>query len=255
MTARPRRRSVARSWKLLQSFRLEQRDPDRFYDLLSQDAVALLGERIPVDGVVAIDVGGGAGYLTRALRAGGARCLLVDDDIAELSWRGPPTEGSVLADARSLPLVSGSVDLVVSSNVLEHVAEPYEVIDEMARALRVDGHMWISFTNWYGPWGGHETSPWHYLGGDRARRHYASKAGHAPKNVFGESLFPLHVGEVLRYLSAHRLLDVVDARPRYLPEVARGLVRVPLVRELATWNLEVLARKRRLRPDLKGCRA
>lgn len=255
MTAQPRRRSVARSWELLRSFRLEQRDPDRFYDLLSQDAVALLAGSIPIDGVVAVDVGGGAGYLTRALRAGGARCLLVDADLSELSWRGPPLVGSVLADARCLPLVSGSVDLVVSSNVLEHVAQPYDVIDEMARALRVDGHMWLSFTNWYGPWGGHETSPWHYFGGDRARRRYISKTGHAPKNVFGESLFPLHVGEVLGYLSAHPLLDVVDARPRYLPEVARGLVRVPLVRELATWNLEVLARKRSLLPDLKRCRA
>ncbi len=255
VTAPPRRRSVARSFELLWSFRFEQRDPDRFYDLLSRDAVALLAQRIPLEGILAVDVGAGAGYLTRALRAGGARCLPVDADLAELSWRGPPPAGAVLADARCLPLAPGSADLVVSSNVLEHVADPYGVIEEMARVLRANGHMWLSFTNWYGPWGGHETSPWHYLGGDRARRHYVSRTGHAPKNVFGQSLFALHVGEVLGYLSAHPLLDVVDARPRYLPEVARALVRVPLVREVATWNLEILARKRSLRADLERCRA
>ncbi len=237
-------RSIARSWRLIRGFRLEQRDPDAFYDLLSADAVAMLGKNVRLAGALTLDVGGGAGYLTRALRRAGARCLLVDGDTGELSWRGPPAEGSVVADARALPVPSEAVDLVVSSNVLEHVPEPFAVVDEMARVLRPGGHLWLSFTNWYGPWGGHETSPWHYLGGGRARRRYAARTGRDPKNVFGESLFALHVGGTLRRLARHPGLDVVDARPRYLPEAARGLVRVPALREVLTWNLEVLARKR-----------
>ncbi|HTX63770.1 MAG TPA: class I SAM-dependent methyltransferase [Acidimicrobiales bacterium] len=237
-------RSVARSWRLLRAFRLEQRDPDTFYDLLSADAVALLGRAVRLSGAVALDVGGGAGYLTRALRDVGARCVLVDADAGELSWRGPPAAGSVVADARALPVPSGAVDVVVSSNVLEHVSGPLAVVDEMARVLRPGGFLWLSFTNWYGPWGGHETSPWHYLGGHLAKRRYAARTGRDPKNVFGESLFPLHVGGMLRRLSRHPLLEVVDARPRYLPEAARGLVRVPVLREVVTWNLEILARRR-----------
>ncbi len=238
-------RSLARSWRLLRGFRLEQRDPDAFYDLLSADAVELLACAVGVADALTLDVGGGAGYLTRALRAAGARCVLVDADAGELSWRGPPPAGSVVADARALPMPSAAVDLVVSSNVLEHVSEPFAVVDEMARVLRPGGHLWLSFTNWYGPWGGHETSPWHYLGGDRARRRYAARTGHDPKNAFGASLFPMHVGGTLRRLARHPLLDVIDARPRYLPEAARGLVRVPALREVLTWNLEVLARRRR----------
>lgn len=241
------RRSVARSLRLLAAFRLEQREPDTFYDLLSADAVALLGRAVPLNGALALDVGGGAGYLTCALRAAGARCVLVDADIEELRWRGPPVTGSVIADAGRLPVQTGAVDLAVSSNVLEHVPEPFAVIDEMARVLRPGGHLWLSFTNWYGPWGGHETSPWHYLGGERARRRYVAHVGHEPKNAFGRSLFPLHVTPTLQRLSAHPLLHVVDARPRYLPEVARSLVRVPWLCEMLTWNLEVLARRRSAR--------
>lgn len=235
---------MGRSLRLLWGFRLEQRDPDAFYDLLSADAVTQLGRAVPLAGARTLDVGGGAGYLTRALRAAGARCVLVDSDLGELSWRGPPVGGSVVADATALPVPPDAVDLVVSSNVLEHVPDALAVVDEMARVVRPGGHLWLSFTNWYGPWGGHETSPWHYLGGERARRRFAERAGRDPKNVYGESLFPLHVGATLRRLRAHPLLSVVDARPRYLPEAARGVVRVPWLREVVTWNLEVLARKR-----------
>ena len=241
-------RAPSRSWRrsvdLLRSFRHEQDDPDHFYELVSKDAADRLSARVPLERALAVDVGGGAGYLTAALRTAGADCYLVDADPAELSWRGGALPGSVLGDGRRLPLRSGSVDLVVSSNVLEHVDHPHELVDEMARVLRAGGHLWLSFTNWYGPWGGHETSPWHYLGGERARRRYVRRTGHAPKNSFGENLFVVHVGGVLRHLRAHPLLELVDARPRYMPDAARGIVRVPVVRELLTWNLEVLARRR-----------
>jgi len=237
-------RTFGRSVRLLRGFRDEQRDPDAFYDHLSADAVAQLTPVVRLAGALVLDVGGGAGYLTRALRDAGARCVLVDADLKELSWRGPPLADCVVADARALPIPPGAADLVVSSNVLEHVSDPFAVVDEMVRVLRPGGHLWISFTNWYGPWGGHETSPFHYFGGARARRRYLRRTGRDPKNVFGESLFPLHVGTTLRRLGDDPLLDVVDARPRYLPECARGLVGVPVLREVLTWNLEVLAVKR-----------
>ena len=244
MSSGASRRSVGRSLRLLRSFRREQQDPDAFYERLSADAVELLGDSLELEDLLTLDVGGGAGYLTRALRAAGARCVLVDADQRELSWRGPPPAGAVVADGRALPVRSNTVDLVMSSNVLEHVPEPFAVVEAMARVLRPGGHLWLSFTNWLSPWGGHETSPWHFAGGERARRRYAARAGCEPKNVFGVSLFPLHVGTVLRHLSDHPLLTVVDARPRYLPELAQAIVRVPGLREVLTWNLEVLARKR-----------
>jgi SAM-dependent methyltransferase len=229
--------------ELLASFRFEQRDPDRFYRLISQDATALLSDHVVLEGACTVDVGAGAGYLTQALRDKGARCVMVDPERGELTWRGPPMPGALIADGRGLPFASGTFDLAVCSNVLEHVRAPFDVLDEMARVLRPGGHLWLSFTNWYGPWGGHETSPWHYLGGERAAQRYMVRAGRPPKNRFGESLFALHVGSVLRYFARAPGLAVVDARPRYLPDPARGILRVPVVRELCTWNLEVLARR------------
>ncbi len=238
------RRSLRRSVELLAAFRTEQADPDGFYGMLSADAVALLGTRVPLAGSRALDVGGGAGYLTAALRSAGARCVLVDADAGELAWRGAPSPCSVLADGTRLPVPDGAADLVVSSNVLEHVATPFALLDEMARVLRPGGHLWLSFTTWLGPWGGHETSPWHLLGGERACRRYERRTGRPPKNRYGESLFPLHVGPFLRRLARTPALELLDARPRYLPAGTGPLVHVPVLRELCTWNLEVLARRR-----------
>ena len=70
----------------------------------------------------------------------------------------------------------GAVDVCYSSNVLEHVPEPWAMADEMLRVTRPGGtRRTCRFTNWLSPWGGHETSPWHYSGGARAARRYARR--------------------------------------------------------------------------------
>lgn len=238
------KRTLRRSLGLFRGFRFEQSDPDRFYGLIASDAAAMLADHMPLAGALVLDIGGGAGYFTEAFRAAGATCFVAEPDMAELSWRGERPRGAVIADGYLLPFRRGAADLVVSSNVLEHVARPYEMIDELTRLARPGGLVWVSFTNWYGPWGGHETSPWHYLGGERALRRFEVKKARAPKNKYGSSLFAVHVGPTLRYVRSHPLLDVVEAGPRYHPSFARGIIRIPGLRELATWNLELLLRRR-----------
>ena len=44
-----------------------------------------------------------------------------------------------IADAHSIPIVTGSIDAVVIQAVLEHVLEPWKVVDEIHRILRDDG--------------------------------------------------------------------------------------------------------------------
>ena len=80
-----------------------------------------------------MDVGGGAGYFMKAFRAAGADCFAAEPDWSELSWRGTAPEGAVLGDGYRLPFRTSSADLVLSSNVLEHVGRPYEMIDELTR--------------------------------------------------------------------------------------------------------------------------
>ena len=134
-----------------------------------------------------------------------------------------------------LPFADGSVDVCYSSNVLEHVPEPWLMAEEMLRVTRPGGLVYLSWTVWFGPWGGHETAPWHFLGGMRARRRYARRHGHEPKNRFGESLFAVTVADGLRWVRRRERggdAAVMEIRPRYNPWWSWWLLRVPLLREL-----------------------
>jgi hypothetical protein len=105
----------------------------------------------------------------------------------------------------------------------------------------------VSWTTWLSPWGGHETSPWHYLGGVRAADRYARRYGRRPKNDFGRSLFAVSAASVLSWAGEQArsgTVDVVDVAPRYHPSWARWVVRVPGVREVVCWNVVVVLRRR-----------
>jgi SAM-dependent methyltransferase len=239
----PHRATLARSVRLLRAFREEQSDPEGFYRLLAADTIAQLSRYTALDGRVVADIGSGPGFFTTALRGAGARCVGVECDAGELTRHGPPPPGSVFGTALSLPLASGSVDVCFSSNVLEHVPDPWRMGDEMVRVVRPGGVVFLAFTNWLSPWGGHETSPWHYLGGHRAALRYERRHGRPPKNRYGVSLHPVSVAAALRWAHARGGVTVEAATPRYLPGWAAPVVRVPGVREVLTWNLLLVLRK------------
>lgn len=235
--------TLARSVGLFRAFLVEQTDPDHFYSTLAADSVAQLRSFVPLGGTTVLDVGGGPGYFADAFRTAGAFYVGLDPDVGELSARGEPEPGMLRASGTALPVRSGSVDVAYSSNVLEHVADPWLMLSEMLRVTRQGGTVFVSFTPWFAPWGGHETAPWHYLGGMRARRRYIARNGHEPKNRFGESLFAVRVGAALRWARAQTEADLVRALPRYHPRWAQWIVHVPGVREVATWNLALVLRK------------
>jgi arabinofuranan 3-O-arabinosyltransferase len=238
------RATLTRAITLFRAFLVEQTDPDRFYRTLADDSVRQLTEYTELAGRVVVDVGGGPGYFADAFRAAGATYIGIDPDVGELSARGTPASGMVRASGDALPFATGTVDICYSSNVLEHVAEPDRMLGEMVRVTRPGGTVFVSFTPWLSPWGGHETAPWHYLGGERAARRYRRRTGHEPKNRYGHSLFPVSIGFVLRWAAGHGAVDVVAALPRYHPRWAQWVVRVPLAREILSWNLALVLRKR-----------
>jgi SAM-dependent methyltransferase len=238
------RASVRRSVRLFRAFRTEQDDPDGFYRTLADDSVRQLSRFARLDGSLVLDVGGGPGYFRRAFTAAGARYVAVDSDVGEMSARGVPEPGSVLGSGMALPIRDGVVDVTYSSNVLEHVRDPWAMAEEMLRVTRPGGIAFISFTVWLGPWGGHETAPWHYLGGERAARRYVRRHGRPPKNVYGRSLFPVSVGDALRWARGCRSGELIAAFPRYHPWWSHGIVRVPGIREVVTWNLALVLRRR-----------
>ena len=240
---RMRREGIGRSIRLVRQFRSEQADPEGYYTVIADDTVAQVAGYCELSGRTVLDVGGGGGWFTSAFRAQGARCYLFEPDPDELYSRKTLLAGAVLADGLRLPVRDGAADVAFSSNVLEHVPDPIRLIGEMIRVTRPDGLIYLAFTNWYSPWGGHEMSPWHYLGPAFAERRYAKRYHHKPKHKVGASLFPVHVGPVLRALRARTDIEIVDARPRYYPPWCRPLVRIPGLREVATWNLLLVMRR------------
>jgi SAM-dependent methyltransferase len=236
--------TLRRSIRLFADFRHEQDDPERFYTALAADSVGQLRGYLDLDGATVLDVGGGPGYFREEFTRAGASYVALDADVGELAGLGEIAAGTVIGDGMRLPFRDDSVDLCYSSNVLEHVREPWRMADEMLRVTRPGGVAFVSYTVWFGPWGGHETSPWHYVGGHRARRRYARTRGRQPKNKYGESLFAVSVRAGLAWAREQTAADVVAVLPRYHPRWTYLLVRVPGAREVLTWNLVLVLRKR-----------
>jgi SAM-dependent methyltransferase len=228
-------------WRL---WRRERTDPVPFYRLLAAELAVEL-ERVygPLAGQRIADLGCGPGFYTDALRAHGAEVLPVDNDVAEMSYAGTPPDGAIVADAERLPLEEGSLDGVVCSNLLEHTPDAPAVIREIERVLRPGGWAYISWTNWYSPWGGHDMSPYHYLGPRMGPRLYERLHGPPRKNPYGDGLWAVHVGPTVRYVRGRPGLRVERVEPRYWPWL-RAVCAVPGLREVATWNCVIRARRR-----------
>lgn len=238
-TTSRRRRGIARSVRLFRSFLVEQTDPAQFYGSLAQDSVDLLSDHTTLAGARMLDVGAGPEQFADVFREAGVQYVPVDRDTDAASI----ARGGLAADAHRLPVATDSMDITFSSNLIEHVEDPDVVAAELLRVTKPGGLVFMSYTNWLSPWGGHETSPWHWLGGARAARRYERRHGHPPKNRIGENMFAVSVAWGMGWASRQDGFTLLTARPRYLPDWARGLVRIPVLREFLTWNLLVIARK------------
>lgn len=242
------RATLSRSLRLLAQFRFEQRDPARFYGALGRDTAEMVADLwLGVDGSspagrTVLDVGGGPGYFSKAFVDTGFRYIGVEPDPAEMhAAPGTVTATTyVRASGMALPFADASVDICLSSNVAEHVRQPWRMGAEMLRVTRPGGLVVLSYTVWLGPFGGHETGLWHYLGGARAARRYTRKHGHRPKNDYGSSLFAVSAAAGLEWAASTGAL--VAAFPRYHPRWAWWMTRVPVLREFGVSNLVLVLR-------------
>ncbi|KQB83321.1 putative methyltransferase [Corynebacterium oculi] len=258
-----RRATLRRSLSLLGSFRFEQSDPARFYGNLARDTAELM-ESLRADaafpteggvgspsgalrGTAVLDVGGGPGYFADEFERRGARYISVEPDVGEMAAAGIEVAASVRGSGMDLPFRTGAFDLVYSSNVAEHVPDPWRMGEEMLRVTAPGGLVALSYTVWLGPFGGHETGLWqHYVGGAYARDRYTRVHGHPPKNVFGTSLFNVSCAAGLRWAREVAGLgeaEVVGCFPRYHPGWAWWLTRVPGLREFGVSNLVIVLRR------------
>jgi SAM-dependent methyltransferase len=241
--------TLRRSVGLLGEFRFEQSDPARFYGALADDTVTLVTSAWSAlcgtapTGRTLVDVGGGPGYFADAFDGAGMHYVGVEPDPSEMHAgpAGQPGAGAfVRASGTALPFADDSVDICLSSNVAEHVRDPWRLGNEMLRVTRPGGLVVLSYTVWLGPFGGHEMGLTHYLGGARAADRYARKHGHRPKNDYGSSLFAVSAADGLEWAASTGAL--VAAFPRYHPRWAWWTVRMPLLRELTVSNLVLVLR-------------
>lgn len=244
--------SLDRSVAIWRAYGVEQVDPDSCYRQVALDAAAHVEQYQPLAGQRILDIGGGPGFFADAFQARGAHYAAVDANAGELTLHGrTPPPGTLQASALALPFRDESFDIAYSSNVIEHVPQPWVLADEAMRVLKPGGLAFLSYTLWWGPHGGHETSPWHYFGGDYARRRYEQKVGKSPKNVFNDSMFAVTAKAGLQWAQQQTSGTLIDVCPRYHPAWARWVVHIPLVREVVTWNLCLILRKDQHRSALK----
>jgi len=212
----------------------ERSEPVPFYTRLAERSVAEFP--FPLAGKVVLDLGAGPGFYSSALARAGASVVPVDlglDDLRQAVAKGLP---AVHGDATCLPFPGSTFDGVFCSNMLEHVPDATKVIDEIVRITKPGGWSWISWTNWFSPWGGHDMVPWHLLGTRLGPRVYEKvHGGPAPRNAAYAGLWPTYVGKVLADVGSRPELRMVDAVPRYYPAM-KWVLRVPGLREVATWN-------------------
>jgi SAM-dependent methyltransferase len=244
-----RRATLARSLRLLSQFRYEQRDPARFYGALARDTAAMVTDLwrdatgTAPTGRTVLDVGGGPGYFAAAFADAGLHYIGVEPDPTEMH-AGPAAADRrttyVRASGMALPFADNCVDICLSSNVAEHVPEPWRLAREMLRVTRPGGLAVLSYTVWLGPFGGHETGLSHYLGGAWAAERYARKHGHRPKNDYGSSLFAVSVSDGLEWAASTGALFA--AFPRYHPRWAWWMTDVPVLREFTLSNLVLVLR-------------
>jgi SAM-dependent methyltransferase len=240
MRTRPWRADLGRSIHLFREFRHEQTDPARFYAALARDSAQQITQYHVLEGQLLLDVGGGPGYFRDEFVRAGADYFSVDVDAHDATGANAHR---VVGSGMQLPFRSETFDVAYSSNVLEHVSNPWRLAEEMLRVVRPGGVVFISYTVWFGPWGGHETAPWHFLGGTFARRRFVRKQGREPKNRFGESLYAVTVTDGLRWSRRQRGGEVLDVTARYNPRWAHVLLRIPILREVSTWNLVIVLRR------------
>jgi ubiquinone/menaquinone biosynthesis C-methylase UbiE len=96
---------------------------------------------------IIVDVGCGTGVFSKALASNRHLVIAVDIESRLLREFEDPYIEKVCADAQQLPLRDGSVDVVLSISLLEHLENPAKWVQELYRILRQGGVAIIQIPN------------------------------------------------------------------------------------------------------------
>jgi len=132
-----------------------------------------LGHPIPIEDSSILDIGCGDGGRTAYYGMKGALSVVgIDSDLSRLKRAKLFCHKRGLghkvffseASSHKLPFNESSFDVIVMTDVMEHVSEPLETLLEAKRVLRPGGKLFISHGCYYTPFGSHLTDwiplPW-----------------------------------------------------------------------------------------------
>ncbi|HWF18221.1 MAG TPA: methyltransferase domain-containing protein [Verrucomicrobiae bacterium] len=230
-------------YKLI-SQHLKHRDNEDFYELQASDAVHWMEKwGVPFrPGTTVLDLGCGHGIFGACLAKRGCNVVFSD----EANTLMPALAGSRYItcnlDQDDLSKL-GTFDVVICSNVYEHLSKPDRFLENMAKVLKPGGFLFLSWTNWLSPWGGHEFSPFHYLGANHGHLIYDKIFKRPRYHTPYQNLFPTYIGQTLKKIRRTSNLRVLRAFPRYYPEFSL-IMKIPLLREFVGWNCAMIIQKR-----------
>ena len=120
----------------------EESSRSHFIDVWTRASILGRIRRLP-DIATIVDLGCSTGYLLEEIRASHPQATLIGIDLVASGLKKAhalvPDARLLQADACDLPLADGSVDAVVSANLLEHIPDDGRALAEIARVLRPGG--------------------------------------------------------------------------------------------------------------------
>lgn len=193
-----------------------------------------------------LELGAGQGGYSRLLAERAKRFLAADISFEIFAEKGQ-VPFQVMDVQQPFPLRTGSIDLIYSSSLIEHLAEPQNLIREAFRVLRPGGRFYLSFPPFYSLAlvGGHIFKPFHFLGEKTAvwlynKLHGARIADYASSYGPYGGLYPLTIRQVKEMLLAGGFVieDLYTRMSRL------NTARLPgLLADLFTWHACFLARR------------
>lgn len=120
-------------------------------DLLNEHLCRYRFAQLLVEDKVVLDVGSGVGYGSKILAEKAGSVLALDVAVEAVRYAGERYAGEnielVVGDCHALPLASGSMDVVVSFELVEHLQAQQAHLLEVSRVLKPEGFTVISTPN------------------------------------------------------------------------------------------------------------